>query len=202
MKLRAITIWTTWLLLPATFLVPFGCFIITDPYNTAHLSLTGTLATIISAFGGGVGFWLFSAVPLGVSFLIARKLKHDIPSVVLIAPVIGYAVWLGNVYHREFFGRGHWHDDWIVFAITAVCLLTPVWIFAWGMDWYAVKKASAPPKPFREPRWFCRIFIAVTILWIFGGGSVFMLQDIPLLITLTVGSILFVLPIFRWPALG
>ena len=46
-------------------------------------------------------------------------------------------------------------------------------------------------------KWLLRILGILALIWCFGGGSVLMFQDIPLLIALSIGSVLFVLPTHR-----
>ena len=89
MNLRNVTIGTTGAILLLTvvaiFATSFPLLIVSD-FSTTEKSAE---AIFVIIYFGSV-LWLFSGLPAAVSFVVARKLKADIPAIILLASTTAY----------------------------------------------------------------------------------------------------------------
>ena len=157
MKLRNVTIWTTGLTLIASIIVPI----------------------LLEFFFGGVVFWhilwLTNGLPLFFSFLIAKKLEHKIPVVILLVSIITYGIWygFGILFAIIWHGMIDRSDDILgIISLLSVCFLSlfaliPAWIIALILDSYYEKKTAT------DPGTACRnTFLAATSPAPFGNENV------------------------------
>ena len=80
MNLRNVTIWATAVMMLLVLLVPAGILY--------YMGLSATDIIIVPLL-----IWPFSGTPLLASFLLARKLKHTISTVILLFSTLAYSVW-------------------------------------------------------------------------------------------------------------
>jgi len=88
MKLRTVTIWTTWLLLLVTIVAPVLYYLAYELRGT-HFSI-GAVFSFCFTYAL---IWLFSGSPMLVSSIFALFLKHPVSLIVLLVSTIGYGLW-------------------------------------------------------------------------------------------------------------
>jgi len=138
MNLRNVTKWTTLLLLIVTVAVPiYGIVILAFGFHVNEMGLTNAIA--LASF-----FWLFSSSPLVVSLVIADKVEHDSPAIVLLGSTIGYGVFYIYALFQTFFV-----DGWMILGvclagIVMLPVLLPCWIIALRWNRYYATKTPDP----------------------------------------------------------
>ena len=132
MSLRTVTIRTTagGLFLTTTMpvLLFFGGF----------LRSSGIIASISIA----MLLWLFSAPPLIISFLVAKKLKYGMPAIVILLTTIAYCILYVYGWCVQWFMTSRDTGIWAL-GILALPVMFLAWCLALFLDYY-VKKTSDP----------------------------------------------------------
>ena len=142
MTARDITIWTTGLILIATIIAPY-----IDVFVLPGGSGYSPVVTIFVVIYFCSMVWLFSGSPMAVTFLIARKLKHDIPAAILLVSSIAYSVLFVYAQYQTFIGTG---GDmvalWLFAPLGSLWWMIPAWVLALILNRYYVKKAISNPE--------------------------------------------------------
>ena len=138
MNIRTVTIWTTGLMLFLTTATPallfFGGFLRTGD---------GIIASVVIA----ALLWLFSAPPLIVSFVIARNLKCNMPTVIILVTTILYGTSYICGWCIQWFITPRDTGIWFL-GVLALPVMIPAWITAYIVDWrYRKKHPTIPPEP-------------------------------------------------------
>ena len=121
MKLRNVTIWTTGMMLIVTLAVPTTLAFFVNWKEVFSRSDGGSFVMIALLFCS-------NCLPPAISFAIARKLKHDIPALVLLVSTICYALWYGYYLYQMVFVN-FW--AFIGVCLTGIALLFPVLLPLW-----------------------------------------------------------------------
>ena len=100
-----------------------------------------TAGDVILAMSVGLFLWLFSGTPLLVSFVLAIKLKHKIPSVILLVSTIIYGVWFAFV-HIQSIDQYMGALMFFFIGIVSLPVMIPAWITAMTLDAHYAKKFS------------------------------------------------------------
>jgi hypothetical protein len=149
MTIRNVTIATTLWLLIITIIAPYivspsvyGLSIYHGVKSTDYI----TLITNPTVMWGCLLLWLFTGSPLVVSLIIAVKVKHTVPSLVLLVSTIGYALWYILSWSIAM-NAGHCMAGMSVIAIApcSLVLMIPVWIATVSVNSSCVKQTISDP---------------------------------------------------------
>jgi len=135
MKLRNVTIWTTGLVLIVTVILPY-LLICIDVIPFHGFDTIGTIILI----------WGYSSLPLIISLVIAKRLKHDIPALLLLGSTFVYGLWYAFAFY-SFAVSSAGLACLMIFAVGILSLpvMIPAWITALLLNSYYVKKSSTDP---------------------------------------------------------
>ena len=137
MNLRTITIWTTGVMLIATFIPIFYVFII-----------EGFPSQVYFAIFSMSMLWLVSGSPMLVSFVIARMLKSAvIPNVILLMSTVAFGIWFAYMWSLVMPApRGCNAFIILYIALDSLWWMFPTWIFAWYLNSYYTKQPRSCPE--------------------------------------------------------
>ena len=144
MNLRNVTIWTTGAMLIMTVVAIFATIfplLIVSDFSTTEKSAEAIFGII---YFGSV-LWLLSGLPAAVSFVVARKLKADIPVIILLVSTTAYGFVFVYYWYRAlkpdqllgFLWYGH------IVPISLWWML-PAWITALLVNRYYATKTPDP----------------------------------------------------------
>jgi len=138
MTLRTVTIWTTGAMLIGTIIAPY----IASPF-VYGLSIYGDIGSpaipiLIMPFIiilRGLFLWLFSGSTLGVSFIIAVKLKHAIPLFILLVSTVVYGFWYVYWWNMAMTGGSCMDGMFVLYIVPGSLLfLIPTWVITLLLD--------------------------------------------------------------------
>ena len=134
---RTVTIWTTGVITGVTIAVPIIIYIIlyfgVDVFVDKNLPLAAYIFGVLM-------FWLLSGGFLvAISYMIARKLKHRVPTIILLVSTIIYAILY--VHAICLLCLVHWNGDVIRnCGKMSLLVMTPALILAVQLNSHYVKK--------------------------------------------------------------
>ena len=132
MNLRSVTIWTTGLMLIAPIIIPNVCLSVMDSSRTN----SSTPLYDMTVLG------LLSVSPMVVSFIVARRLKYDIPALILLVSTITFCFLF--VYSQCGYladsGGNCMQALWLFTPFVSLYWLIPTWIVVLLLNSYYVKK--------------------------------------------------------------
>jgi membrane-bound metal-dependent hydrolase YbcI (DUF457 family) len=87
---------------------------------------------------------LSSSLPLVISLLIARTLKHNIPILILFVSTVVCALWYAYYLYQMLFVNFWWYIGICLVGFGFLFVMIPVWIVALILNRHFAKKANIP----------------------------------------------------------
>ena len=90
-----------------------------------------------------------ATIPFAISWLVARRLKYEIPSIILLCPTIVCGLLFAPALIAMFFHPDHHRCGCgdLYALILSLMFMPPVWIFVLIMNSYYVKKTKHKKEP-------------------------------------------------------
>ena len=146
MNLRNTTIWTTGTILIVTVLAIFvDAFAFGGTSNFNFSTLAWSATTIFGFVYFCSMLWLFTGSPAAVSFIIARKLKYNIPAFVLLVSTVAYGLLFLCAQYWFFADTNSCtRGFWLLMSMGALWWMVPAWITAIVLEIRHRKKQAEP----------------------------------------------------------
>ena len=151
MNLRNVTIRTTGVMLIGTILLPY-----VYTFTSTPGFLLPPSSTIITSIGivlcGSSVLWLFSGSPMLVSFIVAKKLKYNVPFLILFVSTVAYGCLFVSAQclfltDTNSCTRGFW----LLMPLSSLWWMIPTWVTALLLNRYYATKTPDPGTAARTP---------------------------------------------------
>ena len=143
---RTVMLWTMRVILLITIAVPylylFSARETVKPDFSTEMTAMKSMFFIIC----GCSFmWLITGFPAAVSLILAGRLKHNAPAMILLVATIAYFLVFVCSYGQEYV---HCHGgEWILLSLVPLCWMIPAWIVVVILNRRPGTTVSTPSSP-------------------------------------------------------